>query len=141
MIHYQQATRRDIRRVVPFLRAVDILEIQATGKDPADINWLGHGDCFCVYVNRVPAGLMGVSAYDTIWMVGTDLLTRNSVEFLRACREELPFLIGGRDFAFNWVWENNKLHQRWLSWLGARWDPETITSITGESFRRFSIHV
>jgi hypothetical protein len=137
MIHYQQATRRDIRRVVPFLRKTDVAEIHAAGADIASLDWLGHGDTHCILVDRVPAGLMGVTPHGIIWMVGTDLLTRNSIEFLRACREEIPKLIFPFGCAMNWVWELNTLHRRWLTWLGAKWEDTTMTSSAGEPFRRF----
>jgi hypothetical protein len=118
----------DIEAIVPFVRQADIDELWAAGRhspetalreglEVSDIAWTGE-------VDGLPVCMFGVSAASILgsigvpWMIGTDLLERNAVTFLRHSRGALMMMEARYEFLINFVDDRNQAAKRWLGWLG-----------------------
>lgn len=147
MLYVVPTTFQHVLRVGRNLRAADALEASARGHPPltcAYLSWSASllcGECLTVLCDGIPCGLFGHDG-QSIWLIGTDLLTLNALEFLRASPEFIHRLLcqlGGT--AFNWVDTRNTVHIRWLEWLGASFHEVEPLGINGEPFQRFTLCV
>lgn len=57
----------------------------------------------------------------SVWLLLTNAIERHQVEFLRFSKEFLEDLLSVFDTITNTVYANNRLHIKWLTWLGAKW--------------------
>lgn len=73
----------------------------------------------------------------TAWMITTDWVYQHPVPFFRLSGAVLAEMFdrAGCSVFTNIVDEENKLHRRWLTWLGATWDMPTY--IYDHPFLRF----
>jgi|TARA_R110000868_G_scaffold171705_4_gene407422 hypothetical protein len=70
-------------------------------------------------------GLAGVSATGTegvgqIWMVSTDAIYDNRMEFLRGTKVFVEEMHNQYPILFNWIDARQKDHLKWLQWAGFR---------------------
>lgn len=118
----------DVGYVSAHLRREDVEEVEAAGYTPLDA--LVHGyecsdQCLTIIDPKTgdPGGMLGVvPAKDRllgrIWMLGTKTIERNTTTFLRQSKPMLEHLYGEHEALFNYTFEKNHLHHRWLRWLG-----------------------
>jgi hypothetical protein len=151
MLYLTNFRERDIKFVVPCLRAVDRFEAHArtphvsleSQVDTAIMHSMTCGTVFTIRLGSLPVGIGGIClspAGHCPWLVGTDLLTAHAREFLRGSREvwdnlTQPFDVGEK--FFNYVWEHNTLHRRWLAWLGFQ-VTGSYTTPAGITFKEYT---
>jgi len=122
-------TVEDIEYISPRLRKADYEECKAsTGCEPLDIllDSLEIGDfCFTLRPNdHSRVGLFGVCPSPLmdnagiIWMVATDELLEYQMKFLRRSRKYIDILQEQYAVLHNCVDARNKLHIKWLKWMG-----------------------
>jgi hypothetical protein len=72
-----------------------------------------------------------------IWMLGTDEIKREAISICRGLRPWVGKL--GEDYSILWnlVWNANKLHLRWIRWLGFTIEPPIKHGPFGERFNPF----
>tara|TARA_Y100000401_G_scaffold117414_1_gene126101 strand:+ start:1919 stop:2389 length:471 start_codon:yes stop_codon:yes gene_type:complete len=124
------ARMRDIKYVAENMREVDIQEIQAhTGRDPYSTLRSGYEnshECHAIlypYDKKEVMGIFGVSPspddkLGIIWMLGTDRIAEVPMHFLRHSRSVIDELHRRYPLLANVMDERNKVHQKWLQWLG-----------------------
>ncbi len=94
-------------------------------------------------VDGVPACLFGVIALSVIdargqpWLVGTQLLERHVVAFLRRSRHAFDEMTAGFAELESIVAEDNQLALRWANWLG--FHTSKSMSLGGMDFRRIEL--
>lgn len=71
----------------------------------------------------------GIANDNVIWMLCTDKVEQEPINFLRFCKETLSYLLADKKVLYNTVWKENKLHVKWLKWMGAKFIKETDTHI------------
>lgn len=132
MIDIREAFQEDADLITPHLRREDLQEVRAVSTEPvvevirrsvllSDQAFLatnGQDQPICLWgvgevASNGPAGRLGV-----IWLVGTPLVQRNKVAFLRASRRFVDKTVKEYDALANWVDGRNELHIQWLEWLG-----------------------
>lgn len=76
------------------------------------------------------AGICGIralgSGIGSVWMVGTDVLDRHPIEFLRDSKAWLATQKSGWRVLANCVDARNAGHMAWLRWLGFEIEERTI---------------
>ena len=82
-----------------------------------------------------PASLLGETGIP--WLLGTDLIERHAVAFLRGCRGALDDLQRGFLVLRNLVDARNGLALRWLRWLGFTIEPAVSHGPEGLPFHPF----
>lgn len=112
--------------IAPYLRQADLDEIALTtdltpGQAVAmSIALSSRG--FAAYLSNKLCAVFGISwntkHAGTIWLVGTDGISRHPVTFYRESRRIFPKLTHGFDYLSNFVDARNELSLRWLHWLG-----------------------
>ena len=114
--------------IASHMRKADLEEVAAaSGRGPfaalrdslkvASLSWTGM-------VNDVPACMFGVGVIDILggigspWLLGTDLVERNAVAFLRRSKGCVEQMTGLFPYLYNYVDARNTLSIKWLRWLG-----------------------
>lgn len=117
------------------MRADDVREIWAAGKR-TPLSSLKMSYSLSTYRKTImldgdPIGLFGVvpktalGGGGTVWMLGTEGITKISRKFLRGCRVYVPDMLSGFNHLENYVDARNTVSIQWLKWLGfAIMDPE-----------------
>ena len=70
----------------------------------------------CGMFGCCPSYRDGVSAA-TVWLLGTEAITKNSIRFLRESRYWLDTVTKDYDLVFNCIDKRNTVHIKWLQWL------------------------
>lgn len=78
------------------------------------------------------------NADNVVWMLCTNAVHDNKVEFLRFTKVIYNIWINGNKHMWNYVWLGNKLHVDWLKWLGAKFS--TTITINNEQFQKFDFY-
>jgi hypothetical protein len=120
------ATHAHVERIYPHMRKADQIEIACLGYEPReallsafevdDVTLTG------LDANDTPVIMFGVGqaadqAY--IWCLGTDGVSDNSYQFLKASREWTQRLTKPYGTTFNFVHEDNHAALKWLKFCGA----------------------
>ena len=125
--------------IAPYLRQADADEIMAlSGLAPAvavaySIAHTQRG--FAALLDGKPAAIFGISD-DLIWLVGTDEITKHPITFFRETRRHFHELTRGYNYLHNCVDARNKLHLRWLKWLGFEIEDAQILGVEGRLFHK-----
>jgi hypothetical protein len=135
-LHITPATKEEAEWLAPRLREMDKKEVWASsGKSPEEVlplSWelsTKSGKCYTIRGrdNTDPIAIFGVADgsiptehYRTgvLWMLGTPGVEGEAIQVCRAAGPWIEYLGEDFDFLWNVVWNENKLHLRWLSWLG-----------------------
>jgi hypothetical protein len=97
------------------------------------------------FVNGAPVCMFGVSPNPVLqgvgmpWMIGTTLLERHAMTFLRRCRPYLEEMSESFVLLQNYVDARNVSAIRWLKWLGFKFDSPQPTGPFGLPFHRFQM--
>jgi hypothetical protein len=127
-LHVRPANMEDMVALAPYLRKEDRQEIQAAvGLEPLEaltialevsektMVALWDGVPFCAFgVRQVPT-TPGAGA---VWLLGTGKIKALSRTFLRNSRGYFDDLCEGYTIVGNYVDKRNKVHHRWIEWLG-----------------------
>jgi hypothetical protein len=95
-------------------------------------------------IDGVPVCMFGVVQASLLenkgrpWMIGTDLLDRHQVVFLRRCLKCVDTMQMVFHQLENWVDTRNTRTIRWLKWLGFEFDPPQPMGPYQVPFMRFS---
>ena len=124
------STQADVGFVYARMRVEDVEECEAGGHTALDaLDWGYVNSIVCKTLLDPHTGeaiaLTGVSpsGYEgagKVWLLGTPGIERNTVTFLRNSKQALCELYdeAGCTVLYNYAHCNNKLHHRWLKWLG-----------------------
>ena len=128
-LYVKQSTTYDAGVVGESLRAADRDELSATTFEPP-VRVLINGvrtSSPCYTIRRRdggrPCGIFGTSKSHypdsgVVWLLGTDDLTRHGKSFIRYSRLWLKELHKHYRLLYNVIDARNKIHIRWLEWMG-----------------------
>lgn len=91
-----------------------------------------------------PAAIFGVVPVSAVfrtgivWLLGTELIEKHPVPFLRHTKEVMEALQEEYVLLFNWVHEANRLSRRWLRWCGYE-ERDAMTGMHGDRFIRYEL--
>lgn len=151
-IEFTPATRPDADELAAELREADALEMRLhCGFGPADGVALSCFTADAVFAGRCGGRLFALfggcrdsvlADTGTIWALGTRAIDASPRDFMRGSKPGLRLVmdeLAGIDSFENWVLDSNAASVRWLDWLGAHWSGETIKTVFGGTFRRFTL--
>lgn len=102
-----------------------------------EITALEGTDCMCDTDTGEVYAIGGVDG-DTVWVLCTSAVERHPIPFLRFCKTYgKQVWLPSTKVLYNYVWNGNPLHVKWLKWMGATFK-ETIT-FNNETFTCFTI--
>tara|TARA_R100000458_G_scaffold18224_2_gene15798 strand:- start:7991 stop:8467 length:477 start_codon:yes stop_codon:yes gene_type:complete len=121
----------DVKHLAKNLRHADKQELYATFGNHSDIqdvldkNVAVTTDAKVIEYKGKPIGVFGVADgheenfnLGWVWMVGTDDIKEIRTQFLKQCKEELEKMQSKYDVLCNYVDARNKVHIKWLRWMG-----------------------
>jgi len=123
------ATSADAEHVAERLRAQDTAELLAMNLDPREAVIQSHKRaiwCDVAELQGRPVAIFGVCrsqddpALGLPWLVGTEDMTGLGSQFVRGCRPVVDRMLATCPALVNIVHRENRVAQRWLSWLGFR---------------------
>lgn len=142
----------DAYSLAPRMREADKAEL-AAGRGVPPLQALLEGvkassPCFTITNPwKVPLAIFGTvptadSKYSIVWMLGSDELHPYKIEFLRRSRKWITRLheLSNSPILGNFVDERNKVHIRWLRWIGCSFVDKKIMGVEHRPFLEF-IHV
>lgn len=97
---------------------------------------LFDGEVACIFGVAPGTSLSGVG-YP--WMLGTDLVDKHQVTFLRGCAKYVDDMAADFDSLVNYVDARNTKAIRWLKWLGFRIEEAKPAGILRMPFHRFEM--
>lgn len=108
------------------LREADRLELDASGiseEEGLAGSFAATPDCKTVVFDGRPVAMFGAAPVEgsrvgIVWFLGTAEMTNISTRFLRESKRWLEKISTDYDLLTNVVHQSNKLHIRWLRWLG-----------------------
>ena len=138
------ATREDCLELAPRLREEDVQECLHSSGLPARESLLlsfHGGETFAVVWGTEVVALFGHVGVPRIigvpWMLASPTLSQIRKSFLRECREYVQRMLSLYGTLENYVWVENKVHIKWLQWLGFEFGPAQPYGINGQLFYRF----
>lgn len=122
------ARLEDIPHIAPYVRPDDVRELWAiaclTAEDAlvrsfgiSDVSWTGLIDGKPVCMLGATVGSL-LSNIGRPWMIGTEMLDRHQMAFLRRCRPKVQEMLSQYGRLENYVDERNVRAVNWLRWLG-----------------------
>ena len=120
------ATHAHVAMIYPHMRKADKVEVACMGHEPCQslLGALEDDDVTLTALDGddVPFAMFGVGqvgeqAY--IWCLGTDSVSDNAYQFLKASREWTQRLTKPYGATFNFVHEDNHVALKWLKFCGA----------------------
>lgn len=146
----REAVESDIYAIAPLLREADLQEIEAlTDELPLKglLDSFQHSNvCRVGLVNDEYVCIYGVQRESLlgdrglIWMLGTDLLPRHWIRFLKENGDEIEEITANTSYVENWCDARNKTTIRWLKWLGFEFADAKPHGIRGLPFYHFWKH-
>lgn len=110
------------------MRRADIDEVMASGgHDPMTAlreSLDSAAKAWTALVNDEPGCMFGVTALDILsglgcpWLLGTNLVEKNSIAFLRRSKRYVAEMLDLFPYLYNFVDARNRLSIRWLKWCG-----------------------
>lgn len=140
----------DAIRLAPNLREQDVAEVRASsGQSPLEALFYGveHSiKCYTIADADGPVAMFGVAAGDSqdsdlglVWMLASPRLLNHRRQLIQESRYWLSVLLSVRPRLWNVVDESNKVHLRFLQWLGASF--HTSLKLGGRRFTPFTLCV
>jgi len=137
--------------LAPKLRKADLLELRAnpslvgmTADEAIYKSIMESDDCFVVkeIESCDPIALFGVKRISEdaglVWLVGSDAIKKHQLEFLRNGKVWLDGLHKTSKILYNYVHESNKLHIKWIRWMGFKViKRHEGVGVNGENFYEF----
>lgn len=121
-----EAEPGDVEYLAPRLRAADRDEVLASsGKGASEALALGlesSAECYSVLEAGRAIAMFGVvdhgKGIGSPWLLGSDRVEAHWFQFARRSRDEFERLRRPWPYLFGFIDDRNKLHHRWLSFLG-----------------------
>jgi Protein of unknown function (DUF2833) len=126
----RKATETDAIAIASELRKEDLIEMRSFHENVNPSVTLIEGvnlstdQCWTILdTSQIPVAIFGVTPviqglYGAVWMLGTDRIRLISTEFLRKCLDWMPLLHKNHPLIGNVVFAGNKLHIKWLKYMG-----------------------
>lgn len=140
------ATETDVEHVARALRPADQREVEALGfTNPTAV----LHRCFresawseVIRLDGMPAAVYGLgrttgAAVGLPWMLATPAADSFGVAFIRGCRPVVVRMLAERPALVNFVHADNIKAQRWIAWLGFRFDRPLLIPTTKAKFYPF----
>lgn len=137
----------DIEKMKDRLRESDKQEIWAsyhhTPEEALMVGFNISSVCLTLLYKGEPVAMFGaapipdVDGLGSIWLLGTDELTKVQTTFLRLSKKFIKVLLKDYKTLYNYVDERNEVSQRWLEWCGAKFKGVFTYGIEGRPFRYF----
>ncbi|MDP6213163.1 MAG: DUF2833 domain-containing protein [Candidatus Thalassarchaeaceae archaeon] len=116
----------DIFYVAHRMREEDVAEVRAAGGlDPVQAlieGFKNSRQCYTAEWKGEPFIMFGVAPVDdvsgAVWLLGTPTVTKARVAFLKESRRIIDEFHDDFPLLFNFVDARNKVHIRWIEWLG-----------------------
>lgn len=146
LVEVRVAEFEDAALIASNARAADVVELAALGTDPETAMYKGLTVSTHVWtglVDGAPVCMFGVAPRSVVtgrgcpWMVGSSLLDRYAVTFIRRCGAQVQMMRDSYNLLENHVDARNELAIRWLMWLGFTIEPAAPYGVNGEPFHRF----
>ena len=122
--YMRPSTEEDCAYVASNIRPEDREEVVACGFDPFPALMLGLIESQVSYTligpDGLPCAMLGVVPGGRVWLLGTPGIETHSRTFLRYSKQALAYLYErtGEPLLHNYTHAANKVHHRWLKWLG-----------------------
>ncbi len=126
------ATLEHVAAMALHVRQADIDEVYAaSGMDivhALDMSWRLSTHCWAGIIDGEVACIFGVTPYNMLerrgvpWMLGTPLIERHALAFLRRCRWCITIMLSMYNHIENHVDVRNTKSVAWLKWLGFTFD-------------------
>jgi hypothetical protein len=150
--HVREAVAKDIEHIAKHMRAADIQEVEAHGRDPTEALVAGYtySDQLYTFVDSLgnPALIFGTvplhALGGAVWALGTDGVVRDRVYFLRNSLKWIQELHRNHAVLMNWVDCRNAVHIAWLQRMGFAFGDTARIGVNGEPFvffKRIRDHV
>lgn len=133
------------------MREADCLELWAASfskpKKSLEAAFRLSKKCWTGLVDGEPACMFGVSRGTILshvgapWLLGTDLIEKNQLAFLRRNKLYMSEMTEGFDTLINYVDARNTKAIRWLKWLGFEFDEAEPRGVLNMPFHKFSMRV
>jgi hypothetical protein len=122
-LHIVPPTLRHLAYLCEHMRQEDIVEcLMADRKNffnTSIFSLVKIGTMVVVDDNNICLAIGGIHN-GIVWLLCTDALKCHELSFVKFMREVLRGILKSTPRLFNKVWKGNKLHIKWLKWLGAR---------------------
>lgn len=139
------ATPLHVRLLAPHLRNADRVELEhGSGETPTGALTRGlavSSESFTVLAPEGPICIFGICPVEGgagVWLLGSDGIKTHYREFARRSRGIWEALARRYGTLYNLIHPENKLHLRWLQWLGAEFGDPCPHPISGEPFVPFA---
>ena len=131
-------------KIAPYLRREDKDEIKAlSGLSPeigVAYSIASSQKGYAAYYDGTLTAIFGISN-GLIWLVGTDAITKHPITFFRTSRKIFHELTKGHNYLHNYVDARNKLHLRWLEWIGFTIEEAQILGVENRLFHKVSYNI
>jgi hypothetical protein len=144
MKHIRPSDWNDVWYLAGQLRQADIEECAAHGHTPLDALAISRENSRVCYTLLDPAGqalgMAGVAGDGLVWLLGTPGIEKNTMAFLRHSMPVLRHFYreAGTDLLYNYTYSENKLHHKWLRWLGFTFIRQVTLPPLGKPFYEFA---
>lgn len=104
------------------------------------------GSCWTILGDDMPEGMMGVSKGSLlsnrgiIWLLGTDVLTKDRRLFVKVSKKVFDGMLDGFDYVENYVSTENEISLRWIERLGFNVEEEPIM-VNDIPFKKFFLEI
>tara|TARA_R100001460_G_scaffold107919_1_gene157583 strand:- start:617 stop:1081 length:465 start_codon:yes stop_codon:yes gene_type:complete len=123
----KESKKDDIDYIASNMRKADRDEVWASDRcTPLEALTISYGmskPCFTGMDGQTPVAMFGVvpllENIGSIWLLGTDVISDSKpISFLRWSKKFFPTLTKSYDMVCNRVDGRNKVHIKWIKWLG-----------------------
>lgn len=145
MLYTRLAETGDALQMFPNLRDADRAELKASGgRDSPEAladSVTSSTRCFAILDETGVIALFGYTeetpTLARVWMLATPQIEQHSRRFIRECRKWVDWMNTKYSTLYNFYYEPNTLHQRWLVWCGFTIGSRHNIGTSGEPFRIF----
>lgn len=143
--HVRESVSEDVEYIAKHMRAADVQEIAAHGKEPIEslVGGYINSDQLYTFVDSsghpalmfgtVPWGDLGAA----VWALGTEGVVRDRVYFLRNSLKWIELMHRKHPTMMNWVDVRNTVHIAWLKRMGFTFGVTEPLGVDGEPFTFF----
>ena len=131
-------------KIAPYLRQADVDELKALSGVSPEIgvaySIASSQKGYAAYYDGTLTAIFGISN-GLIWLVGTDAITKHPITFFRTSKQIFHELTKGHNYLHNYVDARNKLHLRWLKWIGFTIEEAQILGVENRLFHKVSYNI
>ena len=131
-LHTEKITLKHMQDFLEHARPLDIQEAELEGTKFTDLPLSEFDSCRSLVdednnVFAIGGIVADMDGYGYVWMLCTTRVEQYKITFLRYTKRLLKstFSLGFCTCLRNKAWIENKLHIKWLTWMGAIWSDKT----------------